>query len=132
MLSAYLTVSLYFLILSLPVSQAQNVTLSVEDGAGVKGSVCCNPNYPDSNRVELRLINPDDDVSLLSVDICGLGTNLLLSGFEIDPRAEDLDYAITQVSDCIEVDFYFTPGFYITQGSGTILTSSQGECVSEP
>ena len=127
MLSTYLIASLYFLILSLPVSQAQaaGVTLSLGDGAGIKGTVCCNPNYPDINRMELSLENLNDRVGVLQVDICSadLGGDLILSGWEVTPRAENLTHTITEVSSCIEVRFEWTDfgNIYIAEGSGPVL-----------
>ena len=107
-----------------------DVTLSVSDGVGVRGSFCCNPNYPDGNRVEVTLANPADNVGVFQLDICSptddLGGHLIFSGYEVAPRAQALDHSITynDTSHCVEIRFSWTNmgSDYIAQGSGTVAT----------
>ena len=106
-----------------PMGLAQNdVTVTVEDGLGVRGSVCCSSNYPGSNRVELSLDNPNNDVKLFNADICStdIGSKLLFSGYDVTPRADSFTYTITENSGCIEVRFPITSGVNIPQGSGPV------------
>jgi hypothetical protein len=111
-------------------SNAQtDVTLSVSDGAGVRGSFYGNPNYPDGNRVAVSLDNPADKVGILQVDICSadLGGHLQFSGYEVAPRAQALNHSISfnDISQCVEVRFSWTQPFgtvYIAEGTGTVAT----------
>ena len=120
-----------FLLVSPPLSGAQtDVTLSVSEGAGVRGSYCCNPNYPEANRVAISLDNPSDRVGILQVDICSpdLGDELILSGYQFSPRVpSNMNKSITynSVSQCVQVRFSWTQPYgsvYIAEGSGTIAT----------
>jgi len=81
------------------------VTLSSGDGLGVRASMCCNPKYPDSNRVELGLDNedPDHNVIYLYVDICDVDDYLTLHHFELTPRTESFNYSITDEDGCVKV-----------------------------
>jgi hypothetical protein len=128
--SIVLLVGICCTLVSPSLSNAQtDVTLSVSEGSGVRGSSCCNPNYPDANRVEVVLDNPSDRVGILQVDICStdLGGHLLFSGYEISPRAQALNHSISfdAVSHCVEVRFFWTQPYgsvYIPEGSGSIAT----------
>ena len=127
--SMVLTVSLLVTFFYPPSGGAQNVTLSVSDGVGVRGSFCCNPNYPDANRVEVGLDNPSDKVGIVQVDICtaDLGDELVFIGSEVAPRAQALNNSITYnaTSHCVQVRFFWTQPYgsvYIAEGSGTIAT----------
>ena len=101
-----------------------SVTLSAVDGLGVRGSVYGNPNYPESNRVELSLDNPDDDVVVLTADICSsdLGDKLIYNTFDLTDRTIDRTFTVTENSGCLEVRSYLDLSHPITQGSGPILT----------
>ena len=117
----------------------KDVTLSVSDGAGVRGSFCCNPNYPDGNRVEVSLDNPTDKVGILQVDICSadLGDDLLFSGYEVTPRAQALNNSITYnaTSHCVQVRFFWTQPYgsvYIAPKDRGRLPPSTLMCHSSP
>jgi len=114
----FMGLSLFFPFIS---HSGDTVTLSVSDGAGVRGSVCCNPLYPESNRVELSLTN-SVNVTRLYADICNseLGSDLLFNDYALTSRVSGFSYTVTDLGGCIRVRFYLTPGVYIAPGTGPV------------
>jgi len=114
----FMGLSLFFPFIS---HSGDTVTLSVSDGAGVRGSVCCNPLYPESNRVELSLTN-SVNVTRLYVDICNseLGSDLLFNDYALTSRVSGFSYTVTDLGGCIRVRFEPTTGVYIAPGTGPV------------
>lgn len=109
------------LIFTPSLSGAGTVTLSLEDGAGIRNTDWGNPYYPESNTVELLLNNPDDEVKVLQVDICSsdIGGDLIFNSGEATSRSDHLSHSFTYNSGCVEVRFGLTSAT-IAQGSGSV------------
>lgn len=100
--SIHLIMGLWFVALSLSMSQAADVTLTVGDGSGVPGSV--------DNPVEVSLDNPSDKITGIEVAICDTDdylscseciTTVRTSGFEClvneDSKPEETTYRCCKV-----------------------------------
>lgn len=95
-------------------SQAQDVTLTVENSSGYRGS--------HNNLVEISLDNPNDTIRGVQMDICDVDNYLTYAGCEITERTTMFYCVVNELVDgCCKVILVSLSGYTIEVGTGAIL-----------
>ena len=105
---------LCFLISHPSLSQSADVTLTVGDGSGFKGS--------HNNPVVVSLNNPSHEVTKVVMEVCEVDVKYLtVTGCETTSRTDDFSCSAFQWGKCAKVDLESTGGL-ISSGTGAIFT----------
>ena len=111
----HLIVGLWFLALSLSVTHAADVTLTVGNSSGLPGSA--------DNPVEVSLDNPDDPVGSIQMDVCDGDDYLSCTECETTERTSGfLCSTEEQANGCCRLILFDLGGGSITEGKGSVCT----------